>query len=141
MPWTGRRWLDKLAIVGVILAGAANATAAYFILNRLPAVRHVEAVIFAAVFFMIADYVISKQPLPANQRADFRESFLIADIPVVGGLGILWIFLMCHANHETDQSMEYFVAGAITFQLVASNLLFVLSQGGFVRRPYRRVRA
>lgn len=124
--------LCAMVIFGTIVP---NAVAAYLILNRSPAQTHVTAVLLAGCFFTLADLLIYWKHSDPRERGSFFEGFLLADIPTVVGFVVLLSFL---SFHHGDPKMEPFAGGAITFQLVASNVIFLLSQAGCIRWVWER---
>ena len=122
-------------ICALIFGGSivANVVAAIFILTK-PAVWHVGAVIAGSALFMAADYFLYRWLTNKRQRCSFFEGFLLADIPMVAGLVTLMFYLLMHPGEgKSHEEMEAFAGGAISFQLIAANVIFVLSQGGFIR--------
>ena len=121
-----------LVFVGTILP---NIVAAYLILNLYPAQSHVAAVLAAGVFFALADFLIYYKHDDPRERGSYFEGLLMADIPMVVGFSVLLLYLVLH---QSDSGIEAFAGGAITFQLIAANVIFLLSQGGFIRWVWER---
>jgi WD40 repeat protein len=131
------------AICAIVVLGAVgpNFLAAFFIFRLWPAEWHVGAVSVAAVLFMAADFLLYQKHINPRQKVSFFEGLLIADIPMVVGSIILLSYLIFHRmnlNLGNQDDLDAFTGGAISFQLIASNALFVVSQGGFIRRAWER---
>jgi WD40 repeat protein len=138
---------DKAAIKAIsflvfFASTIPNILAAVFILALQPAILHVLAVLSGGILFTVADYVIywkldtkiDQSPERHRQRGSFLESLLMADAPMIVGLSILLFYLLLHSGlGEHHEDMEAFAGGAISFQLIVANVIFVLSQGGFIR--------
>lgn len=131
----GTSIIKAMCLVIFIGATIPNMLAAYYILGFQPAVYHVFWVIVGALLFMFVDFWLFRELEHKRQRGSFLEGLLMADLPVVVGLSILLLYLLlAHSNQGgNSESMEAFAGGAISFQLIASNVIFVLSQGGFIR--------
>jgi len=145
----------------LLVAAAAtipNILAACFILASMPVVFHVIAVMVGGGLFMLADCLLYRQldrQLPPSspnhggnkrkeierrrfeierEKRNYLESLLVADAPMVVGLIILLLYLWAHhGQKESYAEMEAFAGGAISFQLTVANVIFILSQGGFIR--------
>jgi hypothetical protein len=124
-------------ICAVVVVGAVvpNVFAASFILNMKPPLFHVSAVMAASVFFTVADYLLYREHTNPRQKGSFFEGLLMADFPMTVGSAVLLLYLSFHSECE---NMDAFTGGAITFQLLASNVIFVLGQGGFIRWVWER---
>jgi WD40 repeat protein len=130
----GTSIIKAMCLVVFIGATIPNMLAAYYILEFKPAVYHVFWVIVGALLFMFVDFWLFRELEHKRQRGSFLESLLMADLPVVVGLSFLLLYLFPHFKQgDNSESMEAFAGGAISFQLIASNVIFILSQGGFIR--------
>ncbi len=129
---------NKAVCALAAFAALANLIAAGLIFWHWPIEGHILAVLVAALFFMWADWLLYRHHESALHKGAFFEAILMADFPVVVGTSILLCYVWRHGHHEGFQDMEAFTGGAISFQLIASNVIFVVSQGGFIRRAWDR---
>jgi len=63
---------------------------------------------------------------------------MLADFPMVVALAALGIYLWSYGQMATEKP-EVFLAGAIAFQLVASNAIFVLFQSRIIHKARARL--
>src|SRR5436305_5753709 len=132
----GTSIIKAMCLVIFIGATIPNMLAAYYILEFRPAVYHVFWVIVGALLFMFVDFWLFRELEHKRQRGSFLEGLLMADLPVVVGLSFLLLYLLpsyFDQGGNSDERIEAFAGGAISFQLIVSNVIFVLSQGGFIR--------
>jgi hypothetical protein len=61
---------------------------------------------------------------------------MLADLPMVAALVILGVYLWSYSREQTS---EFFLAGAIAFQLVASNAIFVLIQSRVIHKTREKL--
>ncbi len=92
--------------------------------------RYVSAIGF---LFCLTDFILFWWH-QGNRRRMFLESLWVADAPMIAGLATLLVFQIYHKSQETDREMQTFLAGAISFQLIVSNVVFILCQFGVLRR-------
>lgn len=90
----------------------------------MPPFVHSGCVLAIIIFLSVTDLLIAKLNADANQRRNFMESVIFGDIPVVVAMAIV------AAYHWTHADIQPFFSGAITFQFMLSNVVFVLVQGG-----------
>jgi hypothetical protein len=99
---------------------------------------HVLFVIMVGISLMLTDWLLSRHIRAQKEKKAFRESFLIAGVPTVSAYLVLGIYLLMekfvlrHAAMK-PQDLEVFMAGAISFQLLISNVI----QKGWLRRNVR----
>jgi hypothetical protein len=136
----------KIISLLIFMATILPVFAALLVLLFKPALWHVGAVIFGGALFMLADCLLYKRLCKeinfASAAEKFKheretrlylESIIVADIPMLAGLFTLLLYLLVHQGQPGSRDMESFAGGAISFQLIATNVIFVLSQGGFIR--------
>src|SRR5262249_27233658 len=92
--------------------------------------KHFQFVIGISLCFGVADIILWKLHTDVECKRTFCESFYIGDLPALVAFGILFMYGTLHPDTE---SPHVFLAGAISFQLLASNVLFVMSQAGLIR--------
>jgi len=117
-------------------------------IKQLP--HHLFAALAIALCFLGADVFtlkgldVSKAKVPAR-HATTSQFILFADIPVLVSFIVLGMFLIVHHFQHSgfpfdDESYHYFLPGAIAFQFLASNTIFLLivwkSTSGLYRRPF-----
>ncbi|SRR5712692_1491849 len=105
-------------------------TGGYFLLVSPKHFWHVLAVLAIGVLLLATDFLLYKYHVGEQKKA-FLECVLIADVPVVCAFLVLlpYVFL-----HEHEEEREVFFSGAVSFQLIVSNILFILIQLGVVRK-------
>lgn len=126
----GPRWLSIASLL------AAIACIGYAWKNMDSLHGHLSFVLAVAVLFAITDAITFLDATGKSQRAAW--TFLIMlDVPMVISLGALWVFcVLRHPGGEQAimirdetrfETVEYFIAGAIAFQLLVSDVLFVVA--------------
>lgn len=135
-----------LAIIVPFLAGLS-------VWLAKPVIWHVGVVMVGGFLFMLADILLYNRLCKFDKDATnvvsdddkiknfkherekrlYWESVIVADTPMLAGLLVLFGYLWFHRGQGSDHDMEAFAGGAISFQLIASNVLFALGQGGFIR--------
>ena len=116
--------LLSLGTVALCIAGANslhNHSVTHF--------RYVAAIGF---LFCITDFVLFWLH-EGDRRKIFLESLWVADAPMIAGLATLLIFQIYHKQYGAGE-MQTFLAGAISFQLIVSNVVFILCQFGVLRK-------
>jgi peptidyl-prolyl cis-trans isomerase A (cyclophilin A) len=93
---------------------------------------HVIYVLSIGLCFLAMDLWSSTEHLEPKERALSKASLLWADYPMVAAFIILLVYLWIHADAEHQ---DVFVSGVISCQLVISNVVFVVMEFGFLRRP------
>lgn len=119
--------LAVLSIGTVTLCGAA----AYSLHNH--SVIHFRYVSAIGFLFCVTDFVLFWWH-QGDRRKMFLESLWVADAPMIAGLATLLTFQIYHRNYGTGGEMQTFLAGAISFQLIVSNVVFILCQFGVLRK-------
>jgi hypothetical protein len=92
--------------------------------------RYVAAIGF---LFCLTDFILFLCHT-GDRRKMFLESLWVADAPMIVGLVTLLFFQIYHKDQRQAQEMQTFLAGAISFQLIVSNVVFILCQFGVLRR-------
>lgn len=108
--------------------------------------HHFIFIIAIGMLFFLTDLVLWWKHQSPDPKKKFLESLWVADAPMLAALWILFVFQIRH-NHPLfpgdlngdrkgvySAEMETFLAGAISFQLIVSNVIFLLSQFGVFRR-------
>ncbi len=119
--------LAVLSLGTVTLCGAA----AYSLHNQSG--MHFRFVSAIGFLFCITDFVLFWWH-QGDRRKIFLESLWVADVPMIAGLTTLLIFQIYHRDYGVGGEMKIFLAGAISFQLIVSNVVFILCQFGVLRR-------
>jgi cation transport ATPase len=138
---------DKVIIVFLflvfILTGSAWASLLYWHSwhNQFSVYIHVFSVTGIGTFLMLIDRLVSKYHHNAQDKKAFRESFLLAGVPTVIAYAALDLYLITDGLvwhrwilHTPPENQEVFLSGAISFQLLVSNVIFVLIQKGTIHK-------
>ena len=72
------------------------------------------------------------QSLTGKDRGEFLDSFLIADVPMLFSMLVLLAYRHVHSICPAT-NMEDLFGGAISFQLLVSNTIFVIIQSQSIR--------
>jgi formate-dependent nitrite reductase membrane component NrfD len=101
-------------------------------------IAHVLSVTGIGTFLMLTDRMLSKYHRNKQDRRAFRDSYLLAGVPMVIAYGVLDAYLVSDLLvhriilHTDVEKPEGFLSGAISFQLLISNVIFVLIQKGVI---------
>lgn len=94
--------------------------------------QHVAVIFGIGLCFCIIDGVsMKKHPDPKEQRLS-RSSLYWADIPMVGSIFVLFLYLWMHRDTENP---EVFVSGVVSCQLLISNAVFIVMEFDLLRPP------
>jgi hypothetical protein len=125
--------ISLLSLLPVIL----TVPAAYFLLaNRY--LLHFCFVLALGVLLFLTDNLLYRLHDDPEIKLQYLESTMLADFPMVVALCALGIYLWSYGQVATENS-EVFLAGAIAFQLVASNAIFVLIQSRIIHKARTRL--
>ncbi len=132
-PFTQNERVDRFLgfLVYFVLPGAIIASFLFLLLWRIHSL-HVMFVVFTVTVLMVIDFTFSMYHT-GEKKKQFQESVLLADLPVVIAFVILIFY---HLLHQHAKGLEVFFGGVISFQLLASNVIFVLIQAGMIKRIY-----
>jgi hypothetical protein len=124
--------VNRVLLAVLSLGTVALCTAAAYSLHNhsLQHFRYVSAIGF---LFCLTDFILFWWH-QGDRRKMFLESLWVADAPMIAGLAILLAFQIYHRDHGPGWEMQTFLAGAISFQLIVSNVVFILCQFGVLRR-------
>src|SRR4029077_4164136 len=114
-----------LSIGTVTLCGAAG-----YSLGRP---LHFTFVLAIGVLFCVIDFSLFWWHSGIRHKM-FLETLWVADAPMIAGLLTLFLFQIYSKRVVQTSEMQVFLAGAISFQLIVSNVVFILSQFGVFRR-------
>jgi hypothetical protein len=129
-PFLPRDRINRLVLLllslgTVTLCGAAG----YSIHSPM----HFVFVLAIGILFCMTDFILFWWH-SGIRRKMFLETLWVADAPMISGLLTLFCFQIYHRHLARTVEMEVFLAGAISFQLIVSNVVFILSQFGIFRR-------
>ncbi len=125
--------ISLLSLLPVILTIAA----AYFLLvDRY--LLHFCFVLALGVLLFFTDSLLYRLHEDPEIKLQYLESTMLADLPMVVALAALGIYLWSYGQMVTEKP-EVFLAGAIAFQLVASNAIFVLIQSRIIHKARARL--
>jgi len=130
-PFVGINPIDKVVSVLLLLVLPSLAVSgAYFLLVRHKHYLHVLSVCAIGAVLLVTDLLLHRYHVGEQKKA-FLECVLIADVPVVCAFLVLLPYLYIHRHAEES---EVFFSGAVSFELVTSNILFLLIQMGITRK-------
>jgi hypothetical protein len=110
----------KIALLFNVLGGGLCTVMA--ILKKDDHSDHLAWVLCIALCYLITDgMIVADLPADSEKRRRWLETIFFADLPTVGALGALLVFLKVHAG---EPNVGFFVSGAIAFQFIASSLVF-----------------
>ena len=105
---------------------------------------HVLSVTVVGATLMVTDGLLARGLRPGREKKEYRDSFWIAGVPTVFAYLVLVVYLVSGTLYQglaqKDEAPEIFMSGAISFQLLASNIVFVILQKGWLRRPPKRLK-
>jgi hypothetical protein len=102
---------------------------------------HVISITGVGLFLMSTDGLLAQYLTPGTRKTEFWDSFWIAGVPTVSAYFVLLIYLGLDSLHNKPSKIEnpeIFISGAISFQLLASNVIFVILQKGWLRKTLKR---
>lgn len=103
--------------------------------NIIPENRRQVAILVTfllSVFYFFLDGFLARFHNNEESRLGYKEACLLADIPIVvtSLILLLWLYLYSGDDWTT------FASGLAGFQLLSSNIIFVMTQAGFLRKIY-----
>ena len=117
------------------------AAASLLYLNR--PLLHVLSVTLVGATLMLTDGLLARGLRPGKEQKEYRDSFWIAGVPTVFAYLVLVVYLVSVSLYQgqvqKDENPEIFMSGAISFQLLASNIVFVILQKGWLRHTPKRM--
>lgn len=131
-PFLPKDRLNRVLLALLSLGTVALCGAAAYSLHE-HSILHFRYVSAIGFLFCLTDFILFWWH-QGDRRRMFLESLWVADVPMIVGLATLLIFQIYHKGRETDNEMQTFLAGAISFQLIVSNVVFILCQFGVLRR-------
>jgi hypothetical protein len=96
--------------------------------------QHVFYVLLIGIVFLIVDMIHARKQKEARDRFEFVQCLLLADLPTVPALAVLYYFQQSRPG-ELDK-LDIFLSGAISFQLIASTLIFACIQAGVFNKVF-----
>jgi hypothetical protein len=93
---------------------------------------HVILVAWGTLFILLADLLLWKKGVDKGESIRSRQSFLIADLPVLVAFVVL---LACLLHDRDSEYPDVFLGGAVSFQLVLSNILFIVTEFNLLGLP------
>jgi hypothetical protein len=132
----GEQGLDKAVIVLMVFASAAipAATIWYLLWDYRPLVPIALVLVLNLVYFAV-DYFLSVTHSDAEKQRCHKESFWLADIPIVIANALFFEWLLRNL-HRPDWIA--FAGGLVAFQLITCNCIFVVTQSGINRHVWSR---
>ncbi|HLW71938.1 MAG TPA: hypothetical protein VKS22_15090 [Candidatus Binataceae bacterium] len=125
--------ISLLSLVPVIL----TIPAAYCLLRQrfLP---HFCLVLALATLLFVTDSLLYRLHEDRDIKLQYLETTVLADTPMLLALIVLGIYLWSFGQLKSENP-DVFLAGAIAFQLVASNAIFVLIQSRVIHKVRERL--
>lgn len=137
---------DKTIMLFLLLIVAFTVIAGISLLLWPNHYWHAFSVTAVGTFLMLTDWLLAKYHGNRNDRKAFRESYLLAGVPMVIAYLVLdayvvgdWLVHIVLLHTEVENP-EVFFSGAISFQLLVSNVIFVLIQKGVISKKSARRR-
>ena len=134
---SSQRLVKVIPLFVILGIGVLTALDLYTLVIEPNSRLHIISVLGIGLVFLLVDFMLSRYHDDPNEQQTYFESMLVADLPVAGAFFVLLFFLLSYADVNEERDMEIFFSGAISFQLIASNVLFALLQGDMLRRPAR----
>lgn len=119
-------------LILVVMGGLFVLNAA-FVLILKNETGHVLSILSIGVVFLVIDLILAFRA-DERHKKEFWGSVFIADIPIVGGMAVLALYQIVHSRSVEEAEMHSFVSGAVSFQLIFSNVLFALIRGGVFKK-------
>ena len=104
---------------------------------------HVICVGLIGVLLLITDWMLARTSRTHRQKRQMYESVWMADVPIVVAFVVLISFAALHLRQDCGDRdcPDLLLSGAITFQLIASNVMFILLQFDVLERMRLRIQA
>src|SRR5262249_31902654 len=129
-PFLPKDRVNRLILLALSVGTVTLCAAAGYSLRR-PV--HFTFVLAIGILFCVIDFILFWWHIGERHKM-FLETLWVADAPMIAGLLTLFCFQI-YSKHVVETSeMQIFLAGAISFQLIVSNVVFILSQFGIFRR-------
>lgn len=94
--------------------------------STLPVSVHIFPVFVISFTFASVDKILSKHHKDARQKRLFEDTYLLADIPAVVAFAVLAVYQIFQNCQSPPEDLRLFVSGAVSFQLIASTIIFAL---------------
>ncbi|MEK6409795.1 MAG: hypothetical protein AABN34_22955 [Acidobacteriota bacterium] len=137
---------DKTIMLFLLLIVAFTVIAGISLLLWPNHYWHAFSVTMVGTFLMLTDRLLAKYHRSPTDRRAFRLSYLLAGVPMVIAYLVLDAYVvgdwLVHRIllHTEVENPEVFFSGAISFQLLVSNVIFVLIQKGVIENTVRKKR-
>jgi hypothetical protein len=102
-------------------------------------VTHVFWVLLIGIVFLVIDGLHAIVQTNHHYKREFLQSLLLADLPMVPALGVLYYYQQRIQDTREYPKLELFLSGAISFQLIASTMIFACIQAGVFNHVMGRV--
>lgn len=97
--------------------------------------QHVFYVLLIGVMFLVIDGLHAWKQRDHRHRHEFQQCLLLADLPMVPAIAVLYWY-QCVQGTGDFEKLQIFLSGAISFQLIASTLIFACIQAGVFTRVF-----
>jgi hypothetical protein len=140
VPTTENRLVEKFTPIAVLLGvvGFTGMALRTLVLSEdeRGAAQHVFYVLLIGVVFFVIDMLHAWKQKEERDRIEFEQCLLLADLPMVPALAVLFCYQQSRSG-EFDK-VDIFLSGAISFQLIASTLIFACIQAGVFNKVFGR---
>ena len=125
-----------------------NLAAGYFLLSDRhsgreghlsPHFLHVICVALIGLLLLGTDWMIARNSKTVRTKRQMYESVWMADVPIVAAFVVLIGFALLHQDCGDKDCPDLLLSGAVTFQLIASNVMFILLQFDVLERMRVRI--
>ncbi|MEK6409796.1 MAG: hypothetical protein AABN34_22960 [Acidobacteriota bacterium] len=87
---------------------------------------HVFFVLVISSIFALVDRILSKHHKGMREKLLFEQSFWLADVPALVAFAILAVYQIFQFYQKAPEDLRLFMSGAVSFQLIASTVIFAL---------------
>lgn len=132
VPLTEKRWVERFTSVAVLFGVGGSTFMALLTLltdDATKAAQHVFYVLLIGIVFLVIDGLHAVMQKDRRQRREFEQCLLLADLPMVPALAVLCYYQHVRGMGDVEK-LDIFLSGAISFQLIASTLIFACIQAG-----------
>ncbi len=108
------------------------------ITSKFPNITKMLFLFVSSIFFVIAVRLLSFGPNNDPIAKSFRASFLYSERPICIGFGMIFVYAcLLGEKRITEEHMESFFGGAIAFQMMVSNVIWVFTDDALMKTTRR----
>jgi hypothetical protein len=132
----GEQGIDKFVILLMVSAsGVIPALTIWYLLADYRPLVPIALVLVLNLVYFAVDYFLSVTHSDDEKQRCYKESFWLADIPIVIANALFFEWLLRNL-HRPDWIA--FAGGLVAFQLITCNCIFVVTQSGINRHVWSR---